>query len=177
MGGTGRERSPSDFHSRPGPDAREFFQNWTVAPTISESQGASTMRAASAIYLVTGLAYLGWGVTAIVSDGLPISWAGLRYWGATAAFLYVAYGLIRAAAGARWLALFVSATLVVGSGVVLFAVFLPPIFRHPFWVADISLQSWAIISGFLIVCVAHLTAIFLLLFAKRWRTDPSLPTP
>lgn len=125
------------------------------------------MRAAAAIFLVTGLAYLGWGVRAIVSDGLPISWSGLRYWGATAAFLYVAYGLFRATAGARWLAIFASACLVAGSGVVLFAVFLPPIFLHPFSVAAISLQSWAIIGVFLIVCVAHLTAILLLVFATR----------
>jgi len=133
------------------------------------------MRAAGAIFFITGIACLGWGVRTVASYGVPVSWAGLRYWGATAAFLYVAYILFRAVAGARWLAIFVSACLVAACGVVLSAVFLPDTLIHP--IAATPWEWWATIGAFLTLCVAHLAAILLLLFARPRCTDPSLRTP
>jgi len=127
------------------------------------------MRAAGTIFLVTGLAYLGWGVRTIAAYGLPMSWAGLRYWGVTAAFLCVAYGLFRAKVGARWLAIFVSAILVAGCCVALYVL----LQGSGSNIVDITFDEWVIRGVFLTVCIAHLTAILLLLFAKR---APSVAT-
>jgi hypothetical protein len=130
----------------------------------------SARKAAAAIYLVTALAYLCWNVIAIIYKGLN-SWFGLLVEAViTASLLYLAYSLYRPIVGARWPAIFTSACFVAGSGFILVDVFLPPTFWDlPASVPLAAIRSfwWVDIAVFLTVCVAHLTVILLLLFAKR----------
>jgi hypothetical protein len=128
------------------------------------------MKAAAAIYLVTGLAYLCLAVVSIISKGLN-SWIGLFFEASfTASLLYLAYGLFRVTVGTRWLAVFVSACMVAGCGFVLVDVFLAPTFwDRPASVPLAAIPSfwWADIGVFLTVCIAHSTVILLLLFTER----------
>ena len=88
------------------------------------------MRAAAAIFLVTGLAYLCQAVIVIISKGLH-SWFGLLVEAAfTASLLYFAYSLFRATVGARWGAIFVSACLVVLCGIMLWQFDIPFVLAH-----------------------------------------------
>ena len=126
------------------------------------------MQVAALIFLVSGLAYLGWSVSLMYTQGIGLSVGTSLMAVVAAALLYQAYDLFRNKPGARWRALISSSAIALAAGYVASVFMLP---QFPQSLLAIPAEAWPVFGGAVIVSIAH-TAVVILLALRKPRPNP-----
>ena len=119
------------------------------------------MRFAAIVFLVSGLAYLGWDLSLTFSQGMRVgSWLMAVI---AVALLFQAYELFRNKPGARWRAIVSSAAIVICSGYIVSAFFMS---GDAWGLVEALNVAWPVIGGASFVFVVHSSALVLLTLNK-----------
>ncbi len=129
------------------------------------------MRIAALIFAIAGLAYLAWGVSLTLENGVHLgTWLmALFSW----AVLYQSYALFRGKKGARWSALFTAVILSLTCVIIAVLVIQPSL---PYGLSSIHVILWPMLGALAGLAVAFGLAAVLLALAKPPRPNPSLNT-
>ena len=120
------------------------------------------MQIAAIIFLISGLAYLSWGVSLILIQGIGVGLLLMVI--ISAALLSQAFELFKNKGGARWRAIVSSGAIVLASGYVASNFLLPPL---PQSLLGLPREAWPVFGGAVVVCVAHATVVLVLALKKQ----------
>lgn len=129
------------------------------------------MRFAAIIFLISGLAYLGWDLSLVISRRVSIGAMVMAVF--AGALLYQAYELFKNKPGARWRAIIGAGAIAIGSGFIGFIAFLyvlPPLAQNFF---EFLAEVWPVF-GAAIVCITYSAVVVVLVLTKASRPNTAL---
>ena len=127
------------------------------------------MRFAAIIFLISGLAYLGWLLSLVISHRVSIGAMVMVVF--AGALLYQAYELFKNKSGARWRAIIGAGAIAIASGYIASVFVLPPLAQHLF---EFPTEVWPVFGGAAIVCIAYSAVVVVLALTKTSRPNKAL---
>ena len=127
------------------------------------------MRFAAIIFLISGLAYLGWDLSLVISHRVNIGAMVMAVF--AGALLYQAYELFKNKSGARWRAIISAGAIAIASGYIVSAFVLPPLAQNLF---EFPAEVWPMFGGAVIVCIAYSAVVVVLVLTKTSRPNKAL---
>ena len=127
------------------------------------------MRFAGIVFLISGLAYLGWDLSLVISQRASIGSMVMTVF--AGALLYQAYALFKNKPGARWGAILSATVIAIASGYVASVVVLPPGGQN---LLELPAAVWPAFGGAITVCVVYTVVVVLLGSTRR---SPAIKSP
>jgi hypothetical protein len=127
------------------------------------------MRFAAIIFLIAGLAYLGWLLNLVITHRVSIGATIMVIF--AGALLYQAYELFKKKPGARWPAIVSAGAIAIASGYIASVFVLPPLAQNLF---ELPAGVWPVFGAAAVVCISFSAVVAVLALTNTSRPNKTL---